>query len=196
MKKIIYYAFFLLFISAVNSASAQTGELSPSAKQLKAVVKEGNYDAILAAGKSNDRTLIPYLKTLASKSGSKSLENSAAFKAHVALAELGDEEAIGEILAEVDASDPYMQDSAMKKLSYIKGQKAFAKLYSLLDDFAERADPNVKSGVVYFPRASMAVLFLSQMVENPPTAIGVYGTRENVELWKAWFEKNKHLLEQ
>ena len=193
MKKISFYIFFFLFVVSVNVALAQTDILSESAKELKSKVEDGNYDAILEAGNSDDKSLIPYLKSMTLNSKDKWNEASRAFKAQIALAKLGDQDAFNEILAETDAPEPYVQDSALKKLSLVGGNKSFKKLYSLLDDFSDRKGEAID--VIYFPRGSLAITLLSQMVSDPPTNPKRYGMQEDVKLWKAWFEKHKQLLD-
>lgn len=211
MKSKWQYVFFLLILS-ISSASAQTGELSITAQYLKSQVEAGDSDAIRAAGDSGDLTLIPYLKQLASDGKARNNSNSSAFQAHIALAKLGDDKALQQILADIDADNPDVQDKAMKKLSIVGGDEAFKKFYQLLDDTASRENPDCRKNtrkfaensedkncgfcydVIFFPKSSMAIFFLSQMVNNPPTKRFVIGTEKNVSIWKEWFKKNKPFI--
>lgn len=213
MKKTLQYTFLLLVLWSSN-VLAQTEELSPTAKYLKSRVEAGDYDAILEAGNSGDLTLIPYLKQLVSNAKARSNSNSSAYEAHIALAKLGGNDALQQILAEIDAENPDVQDNAMKKLSLVGGKEAFKKFYQLLDDTAPRENPKCKKSlenfkknhpegencgfccdVVYFSRSVSAILLLSNMIDNPPVKGGAWDLKKNVQLWKEWFAKNKHLIE-
>lgn len=214
MKKTVQYTFLLLVLLSSN-VLAQTEELSATAKYLKSQVETGDYNAILKAGDSGDLTLIPYLKQLASNMKGRSNSNSSAYEAHIALAKLGDNEALQQILAGIDAENPDVQDKAMKKLSLVGGKEAFKKFHQLLDDTAPRENPecqkrleNFKKNhpeggncgfccdVVFFSKSVSAILLLSDMVDNPPTKRGTtWNLEKNIQLWKEWFAKNKHLIE-
>ncbi len=204
------FRFTFLFLAVfVGNTSAQTEE--SSTEILKSKVQTGDYLAIEKAGDSNDFTLIPYLKQLASNVKARSNSNSSAFQAHIALAKLGDKEAIREILAEVDAVDnPDTQDNAMKKLASVGNNEAFQKFHQLLDDSSARENPQCKidienfkknhpeggncslcCDVIFFPRNTTAMFFLKKMVDNPPTMKGVAGTERAITIWKEWFAKNK-----
>lgn len=202
---------FLLLAVLVGNALAQNESLSATAQYLESQVKEGDYKAIAKAADSGDMTLIPHLKKLASDIKARNNSNSPAFQAHIALAKLGNKEAMQEILNEVDAENPDVQDKAMKKLSYVGGKKAFRKFYQLLDDTSARENPQCKIDienfnknhpeggncgfcctVIYFSRSIMAMFFLSKMVDNPPTTkLG----DTYLQIWKEWFEKNKSLVD-
>ena len=173
----------LLFASNVNIAFSQIKEMSDSAKALAEKVREGDNQSVLNAGKSEDKTLIPYLKTLASKGSPW---------AQMALAKLGENEYLNQILAEVDAEDPNIQDRAMEKLSYVGGKVAFKRFYELLDDTAPRLTES--RCVIFFTRSTMAMFFLRKMVDNPPTQ-NTNPSDRNISLWKEWFLINKYLIE-
>ena len=212
MKKLSLFAF-LFLILLTNSIFGQAQELSATAKHLESKVTEGNYDAILEAGNSGDLSLIPYLKKLASNTKARNNSNAPAFQAHIALAMLGDNEALQQILADIDANDPDVQDNGMKKLSIVGGDEAFKKFYQLLDDAAPRENPDCKKNaqkfvennkdkncglccdVIFFPRNSMAIYYLSGMVDNPPTERFVPGTEKNISIWKEWFKINKPYIQ-
>lgn len=195
----------LLLLGLNQVAFSQTEKMSDSAKALAEKVKEGDNQSILKAGNSGDKTLIPYLKALASKGSPW---------AQMALAKLGEREYLDQILVEVDADSPDIQSRGIRKLAYVGGKEALKKFYQLLDDTAPRENPNCKKemerfkenhseiekcgfccDVLVLTRSSMAILYLSQMVDNPPTKRGMWGIEEDVPLWKEWFERNKYLIE-
>jgi hypothetical protein len=207
--RIFRYTFLLLTV-LVGNALAQTEEQSTTTEVLKSKVQKGDYLAIEKAGESNDLTLIPYLKQLASNVNARSNFNTSAFQAHIALAKLGNKEAMQEILAEVDADNPDVQDNAMKKLASVANNEAFQKFYQLLDDSSERENPQCKINienfkknhpegencnlccdVIFFPRNTMAMFFLTKMVGNPPAIKGLARTEKAIAIWKEWFAKNK-----
>ena len=189
MRKILQYAF-LFLVLLTNSALSQSEELSMTAKYLESQVAEGNYKAISQAADLGDLTLIPYLKQLTRNVKARINPNSASFQAHIALAKLGNTEALREIINEVDDKDFAIQDVALTKLSLIGGKDAFKKLYELLDDTAPRQRESLC--VIFFSRSVTAMGALQKMVTDPPTRkVGdIY-----VQVWKDWFEKNKHLID-
>lgn len=212
MKKLSLYGF-LFLILLMNSGFGQTQELSETAKYLESRVKKGDYGAIAEAGDSGDLSLIPYLKKLTSSIEARNNSSSSAFQAHIALAKLGDKDALQQILADIDANEPDVQDKAMKKLSIVGGDAAFKKFYQLLENAAPRENPDCKKNaqkqiensedrncgfccdVIFFPKSSMAIYFLSGMVDNPPTKRFVPGTEKNIAAWKKWFERNKSYIQ-
>lgn len=204
MKLSVMCLFFFAFALS-QFAFGQAHQMSDSAKALAARVKEGDNQSILDAGMSGDKSLIPYLRTLTSKGTPW---------AQMALAKLGEVEYLNQILAEVDAADPAIQDRAMEKLTYVGGKEALRKLYQLLDDTSPRENPNCKKGteefkikhpdggkcgfccdVIFFSRSSTAILILSKMVDTPPTNVGNWGTEKDIKRWKEWFLVNKHLID-
>jgi hypothetical protein len=201
--------FLLMFL--VSAVYAQEQELSWTAKRLKEQVKNGEYKVILEAADTSDITLIPYLKQLTSNSEGRKNHNHPSFYAHVALAKLGDDEAIQQILAEVDNKSPAIQSSGMHKLSLVGGKVAFRKFYELLDDTKPREDTDCQKmfeehnkkhpenklspycHVMYLSRSVTAMFYLKKMVENPPVKT-FYGTQKEIDIWKEWFKKNNHLV--
>lgn len=179
--KVLFILLLLLGLSQI--AFSQTEEISNSAKVLAEKVKEGDNQSILEAGKLGDKTLIPYLKTLAANGSTW---------AQMALAKLGETEYLNQILAEIDDENPSVQDRAMEKLRYVGGKGAFKKFYELLDDTAPRLTES--HCVIFFTRSTMAMFFLRKMVDNPPTQ-NTNPSDKNISLWKDWFERNKHLIE-
>lgn len=200
----------LVLVVLTGNGFAQTEEPPTAAQILKSKVESGDSDAIEKAGNSNDLTLIPYLRQLASDIKRRSNSNSSAFRAHIALAKLGDKKALREILSEVDAENPDIQDNAMKKLASVGGDEAFRKFYQLLDDTSARENPQCKINlenfrknhpeggncglccdVIFFSRSTTAMFFLSRMVENPPAGNSLAGGEKSIAAWKEWFAKNK-----
>lgn len=185
-------------------------ELSETAKLLKEQVEQGNRKAISEAADTGDVTLIPYLTELTSKIENRSNPNHPAFYAHVALAKLGNDEALRQILEEVDNESPTVQSNAMQKLSMVGGKLAFRKFYELLDDTRPREDTdclrlfekhNAKHPenkllpychVAYFSRSATSMYFLRSMVKDPPTR-RFSGSKKEIDLWKEWIRKTGYL---
>lgn len=176
-----------------EAALQQAANASPSAKTLKAKVDAQESDVILEAAKTGDQSLKPYLKLLAADKERRSRNGSAAFQAHIALAKLGDKEVLPEIFAELNASEVWVQDAAIAKLARIGGKEAYRKLYELLDDMTNR-DKIIDDDVIR-PKAFTVMRQLGEVVENPPRFPN--GLIQDLEVapWKAWFAKNKHLIE-
>jgi hypothetical protein len=80
---------------------------------------------------------------------------------------------------------------AVEKLARIGTKDAYRKLYDLLDENTV-SDPGPTNRDYITPPLSWYVMErLMGIVENPPTGPNRY----SVEVWKSWFEKNKHLIE-
>jgi hypothetical protein len=211
MKDLSKFAVLFLLTVFVNAVWAQEQELSWTAKQLKKQVEQRNIKAILEAADTGDITLIPYLKQLSSDLEGRNNQNHPSFYAHVALAKLGDDEAIQQILAEVDDESTRIQSGGMHKLSLVGGKVAFKKFYELLDDTRPREDTDCQKmfdehnkkhpdnklsaycDILYFTKSVTAMSYLIKMVENPPVKT-FYGTQKEINIWKDWFKKNNRLI--
>jgi len=169
---------------------------SPAAKALSMKVSAGESGAILEAAATGDQSLIPYLKLLATKEFRSSQEGGAV-DAHIALIKLGDEEALAQVIAETKDSSPSVQDVAIRKLARAGTKKAFQKLYELLDDTAERhPNPILGRDEMYSPNNAVVAMYeLAEVVDNPPVKKNSVPSINDIPLWKAWFDKNKHLIE-
>lgn len=212
MKTLLNLSFLFLAIVSMLPCVGYGQDLSPMAKHLKQLVEEGNTGAILEAAATGDVTLIPYLKQLCDDVKQRSNFNHRAFFAHIALAKLGDAEAVREIMAEVDSESPAVQDSAMRKLSLIGGKVAFKRFYELLDETKPRENtdclkmfeeqnrnppedpPTPFCHVVYWSKSFMAMFFLRKMVDDPPFK-HLGSTSKEIGLWKEWFGKRKSLID-
>ena len=165
-------------------------DVSDSARALKAKVDAQEYGAILEAVKTQDSSLIPYLKLVASDEAARSRSGSFAFEAHVGLVKLGDAEAFSQILTEFEAENRGLLNGAsLMKLGLIANKQAYRLLYTTLDnDFR----PSSGARDVFFPTRSVSAMsVLAITVKDPPTAKDTY----NVQAWKAWFERNRHLID-
>lgn len=209
LSRLIVLFLLMIFVIGVN---AQEQELSWTAKRLKVQVEKGDIKSVLEASDSGDVTLIPYLKQLSSNLEGRNNQNHSAFYAHIALAKLGDDEAIQQILAEVDNDSPAVQSNGMNKLSLVGGKVAFRKFYELLDDTKPRENtdclkmfeehnkkhPENKLSpycdVMYLSRSVTSIGYLKKMVENPPIKT-FYGTQKEINIWKEWIKKNKYLID-
>ena len=168
---------------------------SDSAKILAEKIKTEGRQAILNAGTSQDKTIIPYLKTLALKDDYSAIQ--------MALAKLGETEYLNQIILETESPNISDQNFAIRKLAYVANKKAYTKLYSLLDNTKERendkrhiskSDCGLCCDVMVFSIASEVVRVLSKTIPNPPVK-SYFGTDEDIELWKKWFEEHKELIE-
>ncbi len=168
-------------------------ELSPAAKALRGKVNVSMGDLIAEATKTGDPALKPHLKVLAVERESRISIGSAGSQAHIALAKLGDMEAFSEILAELNDDEIWVQDTAIAKLARIGGKQAYRKLYELLDDMTNR-DKSVDDLIIR-PKAFMVMRQLGEIIENPPRLPNGLINDLEVAPWKAWFAKNKHLIE-
>lgn len=159
----------------------------PQAKDLRDVLMSATTSqdcsqAIYPFVEQNERRIIPYLKT------HLELYNVCKSEINVALVRMGEDEYYQRILSELKSDVPVVRVKAIEKLSLLKSKESYRKLYELLDDTS-----GGKSGSDYIVRQMNYYVMdrLLRTVENPPTG----PTRYDPAVWKAWFEKNKHLIE-
>lgn len=165
-------------------------EDSESAKQLKLLVDSGNYKAILAAAETRDPTLLPYLRILASDKEKRMRRQSAAFYAHVALAKFAESGTFDEILSELARKDNrWIREAAIFKLALIGSKESFRLLLALLDDHSYIPSEAIDLPAISVSRTVMSSL--AQTVDCPPES----SMRFSVDAWKAWFERNRHLID-
>jgi hypothetical protein len=156
-------------------------------------LRENAVGMIIEATKTKDPALIPHLKVLASDEKWRSMTGTAEFQAHIALAKLGEPFALQEIFSEVDSRDTLTRSAAVAKLAQIGSVDTYRKLYVLLDDSTVR-DDNKSNDEVIRPNSELVMEELGKIfkdVPRRPNGVVLYDTTA----WKAWFEKNKHLIE-
>ncbi len=180
----------LVILIGVGSGFSQQEELSDSARTLSKRIKTEGSKAILDAGDSGDKSLIPYLKKLASDSKEP--------WAQIALAKLGEEKYINQILVEVDSPDELVRTNGLEKLVRVGGKVTFRKLYEMLNQLKPLPQTDNKRRYRYdrYTGAYEVFTYLNRVVEDVPKADvkGNYWTNQ-INLWKAWFENHKDLIE-
>jgi hypothetical protein len=150
----------------------------------KAATPEAFSQAISEIVQANDRSLVPYLKARLI------LNNEGWVYIEVALVRLGEREYFDKTVAELKSKDIMIPYYAVWKLSLLKTKDAYRLLYELLDD----ETPRVEKQSIDFHVQTLSALVkerLASMADNPPKGIDVYETKA----WKAWFARNKHLIE-
>jgi hypothetical protein len=179
-------AFLILLIMAVLALQVYTqDEMSPAARALDEEVKTGNSQAILDAGDSGDKSLIPYLKALYARSKAPS--------AKIALAKLGDEAALRDILSEANSTDENIRQTGMDKLVTVGGKPAFQYLYEKLNQLkptvSDEPEGRRRTTVEVYEGAYELFYYLNRLVPDPPKAErGPKYWTDQIALWKKWFE--------
>jgi len=157
-------------------------QVAPSSATLREKIREiekGERQAILDLGKMADRSAIPYLQRLRQNEDGGQF-GSISISAQMALAKLGDEKEMGQILSEANSDDPRLQERAVSKLAYVGGKEAIATLIGLLgiDKYRDQkgGEPNRRGPngelpferVIFEPLNLDAMKVLAQIVPNPP----------------------------
>jgi HEAT repeat protein len=207
-----------IFIILISTFILFAQETDSKAKQLEAKLNSGSitsetYKAILEAGKSGDKSFIPYLKTLASRETTTDYDtalHTIKSYAQIALATLGDEEYLNKFIRDVDSENIFLQDLAMHKLAMVNNKSTYKTFYRLLDDTKYRQEVPTdaelqaakeggyhlrKGDELLVPRSFMVMRILSKMVTNPPTCPNLNEKESDIKLWKKWFEEHKELIE-
>lgn len=166
-------------------------------------IEHGNHNAILELGNTGDKTIIPYLQKLLQHPNKNF--GSIASNTQMALAKLGDEKQLDEILSELNSDTPKVQDDAIKKLSYVRNNKSIKALVQLLDDPQFTKYRSLKGSgtngkqdekprldrALYEPLSYMAMKALANIVPNPPIDPKTQPTKDHIQKWQHWWENNK-----
>lgn len=167
--------------SEVNSSLA----IKNLDERLSAVSKDNDFSQIISEiVRANDRSVIPYLKARLVVYDRRNLD------IEVALVKLGDTEYFNKAVTDLSSRDVVVPYYAVWKLSLFKTKEAYRKLFELLDDETNR-DDNPNDDAVIETISSIVKDRLAQTVDNPPQGMEKYNTK----VWKAWFARNKHLIE-
>lgn len=154
-------------------------------ERLLAVSKDNDFSQIISEiVRANDRSVIPYLKARLVVFDRRNLD------IEVALVKLGDREYFDKAVTDLSSTDVILPYYAVWKLSLFKTKEAYRKLYELLDDETNR-DENPSDDAVIETLSSIVKDRLAQTVDNPPQGMDKYNTK----VWKAWFARNKRLIE-
>jgi hypothetical protein len=207
-----------ILIIVMNSFILFAQDNDTKAKQLEAKLNSGSitaetYKAILEAGRSGDKSFIPYLKTLASRETDRDYDtalHTIKSYAQIALATLGDQEYLNKIVKEIDGEDIFLQDAAMERLAMVNNKLTYKTFYLLLDDtkyrqelptaeeikYAKNQGYELRKGdVILEPRSFFAMYLLSKIISNPPVTCNLELNETHIKIWKEWFAKHKELIE-
>lgn len=170
--------------SAMERAASSSASARALHYRLSKISSESDFtralDNVVSSG---DKSVIPYLKARldADHSGKNEIE--------VALVRLGETEYFDRAVEELSSRDVTIQNVAIWKLSMFKTKEAYRKLYELLDDESVR-DVDGHGDYVVPSLAFMVKDRLASTVQSPP----IGGYKYSTTAWKAWFEKNRHLI--
>ena len=149
-------------------------------------LQRGHERAIPLLGRVGDSTVRGILEPYASKSG------RIGERAREALAKLGDERFLREILAQLELEGPRRSD-AFRKLAYVRNKSTVRDVAGFLYHPGGPA-PVVGSidVVIYFPYRYEAAAALKQMIDHPPVSKRTTQLNEqDIETWKHWWEAHQ-----
>lgn len=157
----------------------------------------GDHPSILRLGERGESSDIPFLRNLL-KEGDRS-HGSASEAAQMALARLGVEAFVDEILDELKIDDPAVQMRVTQKLGYVGGKRSVKALAGLLghDKISRKKLSRPKDSKarprthLFEPLSFSAVRALWKIVPNPPVPPRADPTAEDVKKWKEWWQKHK-----
>jgi len=209
MKKNIVLVLVLFGINTMQGISQKNDDKSQiriesSLEALAQAADSGNNDAILELGKRGERETMPILQKIREKSKNKAFGSTSSC-AQMALAKLGDNEAMDEILAELKSDEPMSQDNAIKKLTYVANNKAIEVLVGLLENDKPRKmkgyDPNMRGPkgempqgkILYEPINVLAMKALATIIPNLIIlADNKLPSQENIQKWREWWQANSN----
>ncbi len=149
-------------------------------------LERGRARAIRVLGRLGDPTVRSVLERYVSQ------KRGVGELAQQALAKLGDERYLNEIIAELNVEGP-VRSKAIEKLAYIASKSTVREIAKFLYD--PRMPPSEigpRDRVGYLPYQHTAAWALGQIVENPPVQkdLGLL-TEQDIEAWKAWWEAHQ-----
>ena len=156
-------------------------------KALLAHLEQGQAKAAWVLGQIGDPALSPELERYAG-----SPDKAVAELSKQALAKLGHEQYLAEILAELHADDVRVRSEAFRKLVYVQSEATVRAIAHFLSDPGPPAsdDPHVQ----YTPYRFLAAWALGQIVDTPPVKkdLAALYTQQDAEVWKTWWELSQH----
>ncbi|MBX3299640.1 MAG: hypothetical protein KF736_09280 [Acidobacteria bacterium] len=130
----------------------------------------------------NERRIVPYLNA------HLALYRDCGIAISVALVKLGDNGHFQVILEELTSEILGVRTRAIEKLSLIQSKESYRKLYELLDD---TSGGEYGSDFAVLPTNRYVVECLSRTIAYGPKGMD----RFSPDAWKAWFERNRHLID-
>lgn len=136
------------------------------------------------AVRTRDLSVIPYLRALIKANW------DGLFDVDVTLVKLGEMDIFDKIVRDTRSDVPRDRYTAIAKLAQIKSKDSYRKLYELLDD-ESFPKGRVDGDSILQSTSALVMDQLSITVANPPKG----SDRFDKNAWKAWFEKNRHLID-
>jgi hypothetical protein len=209
-----YLALILVGCNRPDPGTFGAKVLQPQTVRVIEKINQGDTQAILELGRLGDRAAIPYLKELRQKprpdrSCHAILDIRMAREeaktelyetfpcvpdnAVMALAKLGEQDQMREIVQELESADYVVQVEATLKLAYLGGPEAIRMLVNLLDRHEGRA----VSDFFYPALSQMAAYALARIVPDPPVGPEIRFADigyEHLDLWRKWLGEHPELL--
>jgi hypothetical protein len=195
--------FALIVVAIASLIGTAQDTAAPSMTQLLDAAERGDQEAILqlgTRGEADRAATVALLNRIRSSWANKNYGSPSAC-AQMALAKLGDNDAMSEILAELAGDEPGVQDNAIKKLTYVASPAAIEVLIGLLDDDKPRkmkewsgsSGEKPQGKILYYPINVMAMEALAEIIPNPVVIPGqrTPPTKEHIQQWREWWSENK-----
>jgi HEAT repeat protein len=148
----------------------------------------------LENGQARAARILGRIGDIALRSGLEPYANSSdkvvAMLTRDALAKLGDQKYLAEILAELDVNDVWVRSEAFRKLAYIGNKAAVRKITQFLSDPGPPLSDSPH--VEYTPYRFLAAWALSRIVDNPPVKKKEFYNDQDVAVWLAWWREHQH----
>ncbi len=179
----------LWYLQRVDTTKTTPLMIQASVNQLE----NGYARAAHLLGRLGDRSLIPTLEHYAA-----SQDKAVAEASKEALAKLGEQRYLAEILAELDSGNVHIRDKAFEKLSYIGNKATVRRISQFLwykDTSASEKYDSEDSDIGYVPPSFLAAETLGKIVDNPPMkrdADGIPYPAEDIGTWQDWWEAHQY----
>jgi HEAT repeat protein len=173
----------LRYLEQIDSRKAPPSMIQALLIQLQ----NGHARAVRVLGRVGDPSLRPALEPYA-----VSPDEAVATLTRQALAKLGDQHYLAEILAELDAEDREVRSDVFRKLAYIGDKTTIRQIAQFLWNLDGPA--LASSGLSDIVDRFFAAWALSQIVDNPPAKkdLATLYTEQDIKTWQAWWEAHQH----
>lgn len=184
----------LIFLTCATHAQVSSTD---DFERLRRKIANGDHEAILDAGSSGDERFVPALHKVIRRYAESN--KAAGYDARLALAKLGDKDALEAVLCEVHSGNPYIQTRALvKKLPYIGGWFAISTLAEFLPDRPENHRGTAEGDTTFGSLMHVSVTILRELLPSGPPAkpndgkSAIFQENENdAKEWQQWIERNK-----
>jgi hypothetical protein len=192
----------LVILASGQSQNPRDSSADVNRSTLIQKIKSGNVEAIAEAGRSGNKTYIPYLRQQLTNSRDKGTNLSPAAQSRLALAKLGEADQLQDLWCDIT----YRYPTPLGPLSYVGGWYSVRVLRLFLNAendpvFERRQRKQDASDLVYPPDSANALKTLTAMFpDGPPGSAEQWllpaERQRDVQQWNSWIASHTEELKK